>query len=217
MAEAQVILPNDEFFPDSYDGSSEAAHLLFNRICTYMQVDPGGIELDLFPDETEELREILPNWSGGSSGCAAGLYYHPDGRPNEDHRAVIALKESLLRDPSTLIATIAHELGHAILLGGKLIESDTQDHEPLTDLLTVFLGLGIFTSNACARFQQFTEPRRQGWSMQRLGYLGQAMYGYALAKFACERGESAPDWSRHLSVNVKAYFKRSSAWLARNA
>jgi len=115
-----------------------------------------------------------------------------------------------------LIATIAHELGHAILLGGKLIEGDLGDHEPLTDLLTVYTGLGIFTANSSANFRQFSEPGRDGWSMSRLGYLSQEMYGYALAKFAAERGEPKPTWSRFLSTNVKVYFKRSSAWLAKN-
>ena len=43
------------------------------------------------------------------------------------------------------------------------------------------------------------------------------IYGYALAKFAAERGEVKPEWLQHLSTNVRAYFKRSSAWLAKNA
>ena len=90
------------------------------------------------------------------------------------------------------------------------------DHEPMTDLLTVFLGLGIFTANSAGRFRQFHEDSRQGWSMQRLGYLPEEVYGYALAKFAIERREDKPEWTKHLSTNVQAYFKRSRAWLARN-
>jgi len=78
---------------------------------------------------------------------------------------------------------MAHELGHAILLGGGLMNPKTPDHEPMTDLLTVFLGLGIFNANSAARFQQRQEERRYSWSMQRLGYLPEEVYGYALAKF----------------------------------
>jgi hypothetical protein len=37
------------------------------------------------------------------------------------------------------------------------------------------------------------------------------------AKFAAERGEIKPEWTQHLSTNVLAYFKRSRAWLAKNA
>ena len=52
--------------------------------------------------------------------------------------------------------------------------------------------------------------------MQRLGYLPEEVYGYALAKFAMERCEDKPAWAKYLPTNVRAYFKRSSAWLAKN-
>jgi hypothetical protein len=83
--------------------------------------------------------------------------------------------------------------------------------------LTVFLGLGIFTANTSARFRQFHDEMRQGWSMERQGYLPETLFAYALAKFATERGEDRPEWTRHLSTNVRAYFKRSRAWLEKNA
>jgi len=219
LLEATVILPDDEHFPDSYDKTPAAAEKLFQRICAYMQVDRSRIDLDVFPDETEELREILPYWSGNSNGCA-GLYAATEPseqkRPREDEHMLIALKSSLLKDPLPLVATIAHELGHVILLGGKLMDR-TPDHEPLTDLLTVFLGFGIFTANSSAHFTQYRDAGRHGWSMRRLGYLRQEVFGYALARFADERGEKKPDWSRHLSTNVRAYFKRSRTWLEKNS
>jgi len=76
MTEAEVVLPNDEFFPDPYDMSTDSAQRLFNRICTFMQVDPSTIALDLFPDVADELREVVPVWSsrGQAKGCAAGIY-----------------------------------------------------------------------------------------------------------------------------------------------
>ena len=129
---------------------------------------------------------------------------------------MVALKSTLLKDPLSLVATAAHELGHVILLGGGLIERDMPDQEPMTDLLTVYLGLGIFTANAAAQFKQFQEERRIGWSMQRLGYLPEEVYGYALAKFAAERGEDKAHWTKHLSTNVRAYFMRSRAWMKKN-
>ena len=213
MIEADVVLPNDDYFPDPYDRSSESVQKLFNRVCGFMGIKPETILLDIFPDVRDELREIVTVWhGGGSKACPAGLYYRPDDSTTE--RAEIALKQSLVKDPTKLIATISHELGHAILLGQRLIEDDIPDHEPLTDLLTVYLGLGIFTANSSAHFHQYNEAGRQGWSMSRLGYLNQEMYGYALARFATERREPRPEWASHLSTNVRVYLKRSSAWLA---
>ena len=128
----------------------------------------------------------------------------------------VAVRSTHLADPMTLVATISHELGHVILLGRGLVDPKTPDHEQMTDLLTVFLGLGVFTANCSGRFKQFQDSKRQGWSMQRLGYLSEEIYGYALAKFASERREDRPEWVQHLSTNVKAYYKRSRNWLKAN-
>ena len=114
--------------------------------------------------------------------------------------------------PVALVATIAHELGHVRLLDEGRISADQRDHEPLTDLLTVYFGLGVFTANAAFDFRQ----GRTGWSYQRLGYLTEQMYGYALACYAHLRGETAPRWARHLDTNPRGYLKQSLRYLERN-
>jgi hypothetical protein len=42
------------------------------------------------------------------------------------------------------------------------------------------------------------------------------IFGYALARFAHERGETRPHWTKHLSTNLQSYFKKSAAWLDGN-
>lgn len=209
MLQAEVVLPDEAHFPDPYDRSVRAAEKMFSRICGYMKVDPRQIDVEVFPDETEELGRMLPYWQGSHSGCA-GLYVHPDG---ENRNMVVALRESQVDDPVALVATIAHELGHVILLGGGLLDPNTKDMEPLTDLLTVLLGFGIFNATCAARFRQWHEDRKQGWSMECLGYLPQEVFGYALARFAHERNEHRPKWLNHLSTNVRSYFRKSADWL----
>ncbi len=219
MLEARVITPTAEDFPDPYDKTSPAsAEKLFGRVCEYMRVDRGSIEFEIFPDETEELREILPHWRGSSGKGAAGLYIHAmqERDSGDDERAVVAIRSSQLKDPVSLVAAMAHELGHVILLGQGLMTPKTPDHEPVTDLLTVFLGFGIFNANSANRFRRWQDDRRQGWSMRRLGYLTEEIFGYALAKFVLEREETRTEWEKHLSTNVRSYFNRSRRWLARN-
>ena len=218
MLEARVILPTANDFPDPYDKSHAAAERLFARVASYMQVDRKKLTFEVFADETEELRGILPYWQGGSNGCA-GFYTHETGATNErsPQQMLVAVRGTHLKDPLCLVAVMAHELGHVILLGGGLLDSKTADHEPLTDLLTVFLGFGVFNANAAGRFKQFQDERHQGWSMQRLGYLSEEVYGYALALFARERGEDKAEWGKHLSTNVRTYYKRSRSWLAENS
>lgn len=222
LLRAKVVLPTPEYFPDPYDGTAATLEMLFYRVCDYMEVNRSSVELEVFADETEELRDILPYWHGDAANRTAGLYVqHPgtssDQEPSGDERSVIAIRSTQLKDPLSLVATVAHELGHVILIGGGLLDPKNPDHEPMTDLLTVFLGLGVFTANSAARFKQYQEGQRQGWSMQRLGYLPEQVHGYALARFAAERGEDGSDWVKHLSTNVRAYFKQSRTWLIKNA
>jgi len=209
MLDAKVILPIPKHFPDPYVVTEDGLQRLFLRICEYMNVDRGRIDLEVFPDHVTQLREILPFWQGTLGGCA-GLYL----RANDQSRMVISVKDSQLKDPLALVATLAHELGHVILLGGELIDRSAPDMEPLTDVLTVFLGLGVFSANTAARFEQHGGGGRQGWSMKRLGYLSEEMYGYALAKFGRERGEDRPEWAKYLSTNVKFFYKRSQSWFS---
>jgi len=77
MLRAKVILPTAEFFPDPYDKTPATVEMLFQRVCSYMEVERSSIELEVFPDETEELQKILPYWHGNSGGCA-GVYTHDD-------------------------------------------------------------------------------------------------------------------------------------------
>ena len=73
MLEAKVVLPTAEDFPDPFDKTTKSAERLFLRVCDYMQVSSNRIHLEVFADETEEVRDILPNWHGdegnGQQGC----------------------------------------------------------------------------------------------------------------------------------------------------
>jgi len=126
----------------------------------------------------------------------------------------VAVNRSQLKNPTALVATIAHELGHVILLGGNKISRDHEGHEYLTDLITVFLGLGIFTANSAFQFSQWQSHSHQGWSTTRLGYMSEEMFGYSLAAYAWMRAEMQPEWSNLLAMNVGHYFKGGLKYLS---
>jgi len=182
---------------------------MFARVCRYIGVDRECVQLEVFPDQTNELREILPYFSSQHKD-AAGIY-----TGHEGERMVVAVKSSQMKAPLALVATLAHELCHVILLGGELMGRDEEDMEPMTDLATVSLGFRIFTANSAARFEQHDDGQKQGWSTSRLGYLPEPVFGYALAKFAHERGERKPDWVKHLATNVGANFRKAMKWLGK--
>jgi hypothetical protein len=126
------------------------------------------------------------------------------------------MNENQLKNPTALVATLAHELCHLLLLRPGLVDRNEADMEPLTDLLTALLARGGFTANSAFCFQQFTEVSSQGWSTRRQDYLSEAMFGYALAGFAMERGERKPRWADHLSTCIASYFNHAEAWIAAN-
>jgi hypothetical protein len=148
-----------------------------------------------------------PTTDGEFTKSAAGLYE----QAQDQHR--IWIETSNLTDPLALVATIAHEVGHILLLGQGRISEEEEDHEPLTDLLTVFLGLGVLTANAVIRENYYTVGNVSGWNMSRRGYLTMLQYGYALAQFARARGEVNPPWARELRADVRDAFNKATTYL----
>jgi hypothetical protein len=209
LLDAAVILPTLDCFPDVYDQSEEALRQMVDRVATAMHVDPSQIDVQLFESAHDLSSTLVPFFSGKGPAAPAGLYFH-----TPDERQSIAVNASELKDPMALVAVIAHEIGHVILLRPGSVAGDEPDMEPLNDLLTIFLGFGIFTANAAFNFSQYTTNQSQGWSTKRLGYLSEPMLGYGLARYAYERREEKPDWAGFVNSNIKPYMKRSLAWLS---
>jgi hypothetical protein len=181
LLSASVVLPTDEFFPEDYYGSPHDAERIMQRLCGFMQVDPGPLSFEVLPDKQ------MPG--------AAGHYDH-------ERRKTIRVAESQLEDPERLTATIAHELAHELLLGSGRMTGDESDHEWLTDLLAVYLGLGLFLANAGLRESSEKSGTWHSWGMSRQGYLPARMIGYALALFAWVRKQENPSWSRFLRTDA---------------
>ncbi|WP_371496354.1 hypothetical protein OG871_10870 [Kitasatospora sp. NBC_00374] len=200
------VLPTADHFPGPFDGSAEQIGELVVRLCGHFGVDPGGLLVEVGPyDPQADLMAAELGLTVSSSG-AAGHFRIERGRP------VVAVEQELAARPVALVATVAHELGHVRLLAGNRIDPDRTDGEPLTDLLTVFFGFGVFNANAA-----FTRVDRGGRvSRHRLGYLTQEAYGYALACYAHLRGEDRPGWAVHLDANPRGYLRQGLRFLRRH-
>lgn len=201
---AEVILPTPEFFPDEFEGKPDDARPILDRVCAYMGIAPETVELTCYEDRNPVQEG---EWRHGT----AGLYLEEAGKYQ------VWIEQGNLGDPLALIATMAHELAHVHLLGHRRITADAEDHEPLTDLLTVFLGFGVFTANSVIRERAWLAGGEAGWSMGRLGYLSMPMFGYALARFAEARGEEQPKWAQHLRADVSEAFTKTRRFFAAGA
>jgi hypothetical protein len=201
---APLVLPNQEFFPRSWSETEEWARYAFGRVCDLMKVDADRIDLEFVQDDWTELKKINVGW--GKTHGAAGLYKELESEEGQA-RARIYLKDSLVKEPEILVATMSHELAHVLLLGDKKISRDLDRMEPLTDLMTVFCGFGVFTANSAHIHQ--SGPR--GWKVSNLGYLSQREFGYSLALFAWAKGDRSPSWEVELAKNVRHAMKESLA------
>ncbi|MDE2182366.1 MAG: hypothetical protein KGJ78_05040 [Alphaproteobacteria bacterium] len=101
---------------------------------------------------------------------------------------VITYEESAINDPGQLIATLAHELAHYLLHNWRAQAPGGEElHEPATDVMTVYMGFGLFGAAACFDFHSDDT----GWRWQRHGYLSQRAWLFALAIFLELRNEEA--------------------------
>jgi len=203
----EVILPTDDYFPGIYRGTHDDIRSVLKRLCTHMGIDPARVKLEHdAADDNPELSAHVPihaQWRG-----AAGHHRIRDGR------SVIGIRDDQAARPMALVATIAHELGHVLLLGDGRISAEQQDQEPLTDLLTVFFGLGIFNANAVFEYSREAQGDYVTTRTNQLGYLTEPMYGYALARYAWLRGEVDPGWARYVDTNPRSFLKRGLRYLA---
>ncbi|MGD9126208.1 MAG: hypothetical protein PVH19_02415 [Planctomycetia bacterium] len=201
LLNGRVILPNQEYFPDSFHHDEKSAHQILGRVCGYMDIDPAVIRLSFYED-------CNPVYEGRWRKGTAGLYYHGSKR----FRIWVEVRN--LDNPLALVSTFAHELGHVHLLGYGRISDKAEDHEPLTDLLTVYFGMGVFSANSVIQEQSFCSIEGFGWSMGRQGYLGMSDYGYAFARFARARNEDGKAWASELRLDVRSAFKQAMRFLA---
>lgn len=214
----QVAIPSAPLIPSPYSATPEQIDQLVGRVCAMMSVDASTITVELFGGDTARPER---------GRRAVGHYYQRNGQ------SIIGLDVREASDPAKLIAIIAHELGHVRLLGEGRITWARGDDERLTDLVTVYLGFGVFTTNAALSFEKVM----RGWSVQpsgylderslngakhnvgyaRLGYLSEPEMGYALACYGWLRQETDPAWAAHLDPGPRAYLRQGLAYLRQNA
>jgi hypothetical protein len=210
----EPLTPSSPHLPTSWDASEDACLDLMGRLCTFMKVDPETLEVAFYDGDDHPLLGLLPAYESAHSGPAA-LYQARSGTG----RFTLGIDVQGLGDPRALVGTICHELGHVHLLGHGRLSPDADDHERTTDLLTVFFGAGVFSANAAFQFDQWQDlaAQQQGWRAQRLGYLTEQEYGYALACYARLRGEDRPPWARSLETNIRHFFDESTDFLRRTS
>lgn len=205
-----VVVPTREFFPGAYHGTAQDVLRVVGHVMTLMGIDADRVTVEVRSEGMlADLESIATHPT--RHAIIAGHYEQRDGR------GVIRVDPAQADDPLRVVAVAAHELCHELLLGrGGMPGADGEDHEPLTDLLTVYTGFGVFSANAAFHFESFNGG---GWRARRLGYLNVPMFGYALACYAWLRGEAGgsgklPRWAQFLDTNPRGYMKQGTRYLS---
>lgn len=128
---------------------------------------------------------------------------------------VITYDPAKTAEPLTLVATFAHELAHYRLAAvDDAIPGDEEMHEYATDMMTVFLGFGLFGANRAFNFSQHGGTYSQGWQTSGAGYLRERDWVFALAVFLNLREQPAFALNGLLKPHLYSDLKAAAKYLA---
>lgn len=183
----QVILPTPEFFPEPYSPTPEGARNLLDRVSRYMGANPNQLDLEYY----------------------SGLV---DSYQRDSKSTKICLDVTDVEDPVPVIVVMAHQVARHILIGEQRITIDAEDVEPLSGLLSIFLGFGVFVTSALLRESRYTSGHWHYSKWRRVGYLPLPVCAYALAIFARNR-QTNGHWVDYLGADARQPFQEGVRFL----
>ncbi len=201
LKNVSIVEPTREFFPIDFKGTRDDVRALTDLVCEYMQIKDVEIELKYFTDRNLEVTSgIFVTRDKNAPGYTLGNYSVRQGK------IVIGIEESLMNDPLGLVAVLAHELSHQVLLGEGRIE---KNDEYLTDVNTIAMGFGIFTTNSVFQFK----ASFNGWMVGKRGYIPVEVATYALALLVNYQQLGDLRWTQYLVPNARRMFNRNLKYL----
>jgi hypothetical protein len=196
-----VLRPSPEHFLDPWSGTLADVHRLTQRLMHQAGLGKLAFTLSGF-DERDDA------WDSGTAGWFAGI---------EDGRCLFGVHLKQLKDPEAAIGVMAHEVAHAWREHHDLVVEDRDVEEVLTDLTTIVLGFGVFTTNNTDRYRSYGISRATYWSVSSTGYLPPPAMAWLLALQAFARGGGeARAVGDDLEPNQQASFRAALYELGRD-
>ena len=141
-----LVLPTREFFPSEVSNEKEAATETFLQVKKYAGLESWDCVL------LEQEKD--PDPSVGPALLIQGTESSPLGTFSvSDETVQITYNPTLLKQPTQLVATFAHELAHYLTATSREEPpGGWENWEFVTDLTAFFLGFGIFMANSALIF-----------------------------------------------------------------
>ncbi|MEO7091598.1 MAG: hypothetical protein ABI175_00015, partial [Polyangiales bacterium] len=201
---APILLPTDEHFPDRWTPDEQGVARLAKRLLAHVGLGQLGVDVRVFTDPTE-VREVgLDGKAASTSHVGAAAWFAGI------HGGVceFGAESDQLEDPVGIVGAMAHEIGHAFRRSHRIEHRDRDIEEKLTDVTTIYLGFGVLTTAASARFlTRHHDNLGSSYAHKRQGYLAWDAMAFMLASQLQLRGydEATVKWfAKHLPSNQAA-------------
>lgn len=116
LKDIKIIEPTKAFFDHQFSGAESDAEYALEKCMEYMDIRNANVELYFFAEAPMEFEDegIVATHSPDSFGTED---FHALGKYAErgSNKFEIGLELKQLKNPSSMIATLAHELSHLIL------------------------------------------------------------------------------------------------------
>jgi hypothetical protein len=204
-----LVTPTRAFFPPTTETGAARVEHIFRYIKQHADMDHLHCRLVAQP-RSASLRV-------GDVAALKPVEHAPAGTfAVEGNEAVVSYDPAHADDPLALTAVLIHELAHYRLAHMRHEPPGGEElHEYTTDLLTVYLGFGIFSANSAFNFSQHQDVMSQGWRHSRLGYLGERGFVFALAIFLELRKQPSDDVRPFLKHHLLADLLKARRYLVK--
>ncbi|HET6584623.1 MAG TPA: hypothetical protein VFG69_14290 [Nannocystaceae bacterium] len=199
-----LVEPDERHFPDKWGGGEGSLRRLVKRLFVY-----ADLELDVRAVIEDDVG--LGPMAQVGPGALAWFVKLDQGS------AVIAVRESTLREPATLVPALARAVAEAWRARHRLVVRDMAREQHLVDLTAIYLGFGKLTVPAAVRHGATRAGARLRATVTRQGVMPPRSLAFALAVVASARGLDGPTRARiaaELGGNAAAFFSAGCAALA---
>ena len=218
---APIVLPTDEHFPDRWTPDEDGVARLAKRLLGYAGLGHLGVDVRVFTEATE-VREVgLDGRAAATSHAGAAAWF----AGIRGGTCLFGAEADQLEDPVGIVGAMAHEIGHAFRRSHRLEHRDRDIEEKLTDVTTIYLGFGVLTAAAAARFvTKHHEDLGSSNAHKQQGYLAWNAMAFMLASQLQLRGYDEPTvrwFAKHLPSNqaatIRAAIRETTRPLIANA
>jgi len=199
-----LVTPTEKHFPSPVNSRQSMANSIFEQMVQYAGMQNWPLELI---ELTSEYEQPAPpstiTFNGIPRGPATAIALEGDTQTFQ-----VTYTPDLTRDPSILTTVIARQLAsHLASTADTSTLGDEELHGHLIDLLSIFMGFGLFLTNNAVMIQRGCSGC--GKSIQATGYLSEDQMTYALAIFCCLKKIPNKTVQPHLKSPLRSLFKKA--------